>query len=35
MITSRESSAPNLYGLPGIPRTPGGSSAAGSGSCVT
>ena len=35
MITSRVSPALKMYGLPGMPCTPGGSSAAGSGSCVT
>jgi len=35
VITSRVSPSLKLYGLPGMPCSPGGSSAAGSGSCVT
>ena len=35
MITSRVSPSRKLYGLPGMPCSPGGSSAAGSGSCLT
>ena len=34
MITSRVSPALKLYGVPGMPRTPGGTSV-GRGSCVT
>ena len=35
MITSRVSSAVRLYGLSGMPCSPGGSTGAGRGSCVT
>ena len=35
MITSRVSPAVRLSGLPGMPCSPGGSSGAGKGSCVT
>ena len=35
MITSCVSPSRKLYGLPGMPCSPGGSSAAGSGLCVT
>ena len=34
MITSPVSPAVRLYGLPGMPCSPGGSSRAGRGSCV-
>jgi len=35
VIKSCVSPSLKLYGLPGMPCSPGGSSAAGSGSCVT